>query len=232
MITAKIASIPERMSQLELTVNFFLNHVDKLEVYLNNYPKVPVFLKNPKIQIFTSQENGDRGDVGKFYQVESARGYILTIDDDLIYPQDYISTMIKKIDHYERKALICVHANLLPKYKLSSYYQDKLGVHFEKKLENDTRVDIPGTGTLGFHTDTIKLTQQIFLVPNMTDIWLAVYARENNIPIISIERQDNWLLQARGEAFNRSIYKTSFKNDSYQTGLLNKFFFTAVNSTI
>lgn len=105
MITAKIASIPERISQLELTVNFFLNHVDKLEVYLNNYPIVPVFLKRPEIQIFTSQENGDRGDVGKFYQVESARGYIFTIDDDLIYPPDYISTMIKKIDHYERKHL-------------------------------------------------------------------------------------------------------------------------------
>lgn len=66
----------------------------------------------------------------------------------------------------------------------------------------------------------------------MTDIWLAVYARENNIPIISIERQDNWLLQARGEAFNRSIYQSSFKNDSYQTGLLNKFFFPAANSTV
>lgn len=230
MITAKIASIPERISQLELTVTFFLNHVDKLEVYLNNYPAVPFFLKNPKIQIFTSQESGDRGDIGKFYQVESATGYVLTIDDDLIYPEDYIHTMVKKIDYYQRKALICVHANLLPKDKLSSYYQDKLGIHFEKKLEKDIKVDIPGTGTLGFHTDNIKLSQQIFLVPNMTDIWLAVYASENNIPIISIERQDNWLLQARGKEFNRSIYQSSFRNDSYQTELLNKIFNIALTT--
>lgn len=224
MITAKIASIPERISQLEITIQFFLHHVDRLDVYLNNYPSVPDFLKAPKIQVFTSQDSGDKGDIGKFYQIDSVSGYVLTLDDDLIYPEDYIHKMVEKIDHYQRNAFICVHANLLPKHKLSSYYQDKLGIHFEKKLERDTRVHIPGTGTLGFHTDNIKLSQSIFLVPNMTDIWLAVYAHENKIPIISIERQDNWLLQARGKEFSRSIYQSSFKNDTYQTELLNKIF--------
>lgn len=58
---------------------------------------------------------------------------------------------------------------------------DKRGVHFEKRLEIDTQVHIPGTGTLGFHTDNIKLSQSIFLVPNMTDIWLAVHAHKNKI---------------------------------------------------
>lgn len=224
MITVKIASIPERILQLELTINSFLNYVDKLEVYLNNYPAVPSFLKRPKIQIFTSQESGDRGDIGKFHQIDRATGYILTIDDDLIYPEDYVHTMVKKIDYYHKKTFICVHANLLPSHKLASYYQDKLGVHFEKKLEKDIKATIPGTGTLGFHTDYIKLSQGIFLVPNMTDIWLAVHAHENNIPIMCIERENNWLLQARGKEFNRSIYQSSFKNDAYQTELLNRIF--------
>lgn len=150
---------------------------------------------------------------------------MLTLDDDLFYPQDYVDKIVEKINHYQKNAFICVHANLLPKHKISSYYQDKLGIHFEKKLEEDTQVLIPGTGTLGFHTDNIKLSQSIFLVPNMTDIWLAIYAYENKIPIISIERQDNWLLQARGIEFYRLIYQSSFKNDSYQTELLNKIFY-------
>lgn len=224
MITAKIASMPERISQLEITVKLFLKHVDKLEVYLNNYLSVPSFLRDLKIQIFTSQDSGDKGDIGKFYQIDSTVGYVLTLDDDLIYPENYVDKIIEKIDHYQKKAFICVHANLLPKHKLSSYYQDKVGVHFERKLERDTQVDIPGTGTLGFHTDSIKLSQSIFLVPNMTDIWLAVFAQENKIPIISIERHDNWLLQARGKEFNRSIYQSSFKNDTFQTELLNNIF--------
>lgn len=224
MITIKIASIPDRIKQLERTIYQFLMQADKIEVYLNNYAVIPQFLIHGKIQVFTSTEYGDRGDIGKFFQIEHASGYVLTIDDDLIYPDDYVQKITHKIDLYNRKSFICVHANRLPEYKLSSYYQDKVGIHFEKALENDTRVDIPGTGTLGFHTDLIKLTTDIFIKPNMSDLWLAIHARNNGISIICIERVDNWLLQARGHKFIRSIYKSSINDDSYQTCLINEAF--------
>ena len=215
MILVKIASIPSRVRQLESTIGKLLSLVDRVEVYLNNYLAVPQFLNQLKIQVFTSQEYGDRGDIGKFFQIEQATCYVLTIDDDLIYPDNYIQTMINKIDFYNRRAFVCVHANILPQFALSSYYQDKLGLHFEGVLEEDKRVDIPGTGTLGFHTDVIKLTLDIFLKSNMTDIWLGVYAKNKDIPIIS---------QARGEAFKQSIYNLCVNNDVYQTSLINKSF--------
>lgn len=225
MITVKIASIPERISQLEATIESFLKKVDSIQVYLNNYSFIPSFLNHRKICVFTSQEYGDIGDIGKFYQIEQQNGYILTIDDDLIYPSDYVDFMVRKIDFYQRKALICVHGNILPKQKMTSYYKDKQGVHFEKELENDIKVDVPGTGTLGFHTENIKISQQIFLSPNMSDIWLAVHAKKNDISIISMERANDWVLQARGEAFQRSIYQTSFQKDTYQTLVVNNLFF-------
>ena len=224
MITVKIASIPERISQLEVTIESFLKKVDSIQIYLNNYSSIPSFLNHKKICVFTSQEYGDKGDIGKFYQIEKEDGYILTIDDDLIYPPDYVDSMIRKIDFYQRKVLICVHGNILPRQKLASYYKDKQGIHFEKELLKDIRVDIPGTGTLGFHTDNIKISQQIFLSPNMTDIWLAVHAKQNDIPIISVERSNNWIVQARGEVFQKSIYQISFQKDFYQTEVVNNLF--------
>lgn len=225
MITVKIASIPERISQLEATIESFLKKVDSIQVYLNNYTSIPSFLNHKKICVFTSQEYGDIGDIGKFYQIEQQNGYILTVDDDLIYPPDYVDSMVRKIDFYQRKALICVHGNILPKQKMTSYYKDKQGVHFEKELESDIKVDVPGTGTLGFHTEKIKISQQIFLSPNMSDIWLAVHAKKNDISIISLERANDWVIQARGEAFQRSIYQTSFQKDTYQTLVVNNLFF-------
>jgi hypothetical protein len=221
MILVKIASIPNRIRQLESTICKLLDDVDQVDVYLNNYLTVPQFLNQPKIQVFTSQEYGDKGDIGKFFQIEHASGYVLTLDDDLFYPDNYVQTMINKIDFYNRRAFVCVHANQLPKHKLSSYYQNKLGIHFEGALEEDTRVDIPGTGTLGFHTEKVKLTSDIFIRPNMTDIWLAIHAKDNGIPIICVRRKSLWLTQARGEEFNRSIYKSSLNNDSYQTHVIN-----------
>ncbi|MCW8386887.1 hypothetical protein OQJ15_11270 [Fluoribacter dumoffii] len=222
MITAKIASIPERAHQLELTIKVLLKQVDRIQVYLNNYHKIPAFLEQKNVQVFTSQEYGDRGDVGKFYQIEEISGYVFTLDDDLIYPLDYVVTLLDKIDSYGRKALICTHANILPKKAISSYYKDKQGIHFAKQLEKDTPADIPGTGTLAFHTEHIKLTQNIFLTPNMSDIWLAIYAKQNNIPIISVSRSDFWIKQATGKEFEKSIYNSFNRNDTYQTDIVNK----------
>jgi hypothetical protein len=224
MIIIKIASIPDRIKQLERTIDQFLKYADKIEVYLNNYVTPPPFLSHFKIKIFMSEEYGDIGDIGKFFQIENATGYVLTIDDDLIYPDDYVEKIIAKIDQYERQAFICVHANVLPHYKLSSYYQDKIGIHFEKSLEKDRQVDIPGTGTLGFHTDLIRFRSEIFIKPNMTDIWLAIHAKNKGIPIICIERMNKWLLQARGQEFMESIYTSSIGDDSYQTSLINESF--------
>jgi hypothetical protein len=227
MITIKIASIPDRVMQLEQTIYQFLKQADKIEVYLNNYAVIPQFLIHGKIQVFTSAEYGDRGDIGKFFQIEHASGYVLTIDDDLIYPDDYVQKMTGKIDLCNRKSFICVHANRLPQNKLTSYYRDKLGIHFEKALDNDTQVEIPGTGTLGFHTDLIKLTSDIFIKPNMTDLWLAIYAKNKGIPIICMARAKNWLLQARGQEFMKSIYKSAINDDSYQTSLINESFYSS-----
>lgn len=225
MITLKIASIPARISQLAPTIENFLNKVNIIQVYLNNYKAIPSFLEHEKIHVFMSQDYGDLGDIGKFYQIEKVSGYLLTIDDDLIYPSNYVDCMINKIDAYQRKALICVHGNILPRHKLSSYYKDKKGLHFERALIKDTLVDVPGTGTLGFHTEALKISQKIFLSINMSDIWLAVYAKRNNIPIISIERSKHWIVQARGEAFEKSIYQSSFQKDTNQTKIINDTFF-------
>lgn len=79
MITVKIASIPERISQLEATIQSFLKKIDNIQVYLNNYSSIPSFLNHKKICVFTSQEYGDIGDIGKFYQIEQQNGYILTV---------------------------------------------------------------------------------------------------------------------------------------------------------
>lgn len=222
MITAKIASIPERISHLESVINVLLKQVDKIQVYLNNYQSIPGFLQHKNIQVFISQKTGDKGDIGKFYEIEEVAGYVFTLDDDLIYPPNYVQTLIDKIETYQRKAFLCIHANILPKGKISSYYKDKRGIHFQRQLEKDLLVDIPGTGTLAFHTDHIKISQNIFLLPNMSDIWLAIYAKQNNIPIVSISRPNLWLRQAKGKAFEKSIYNNYNLNDAYQTDIVNK----------
>ena len=166
-ITASMATIPSRAESLEGAVESLINQVDELIVYLNDWKAIPNFLMNKKIKLL----NGDNlGDTGKFYGLQSVEGFILTVDDDLIYPTNYAEKMVEKINQYNRLAFICVHGNHVPKKSITSYYRDKKGIHFSKELMEDIRVDVPGTGTLAYHSSLYKSDMNDYERKNMVQL--------------------------------------------------------------
>ena len=79
-VIAGMASIPERTGSLKKVVDSIINQVDELHIYLNNYEEIPHFLNRDKVTAYLSNyEKGDLGDIGKFYNVEKATGYFLSI---------------------------------------------------------------------------------------------------------------------------------------------------------
>ncbi|MDP1574327.1 MAG: hypothetical protein Q8L78_05300 [Coxiellaceae bacterium] len=220
-VIASLASIPERENFLQQTIDSVIDQVDILNVYLNEYKKIPHFLLKKKIRYFLSSEKGDFGDAGKFFPLQYHSGFLFTLDDDLYYPSDYVSTMIKKVNLYERSSFICVHGNLLPKNKINSYYKDKTGIHFSKLTSADQEVDVPGTGTLAFHSSLYNVKIQDFPIPNMSDIWLFKIAQKRNIPVISIARKNLWIKSLIVGDDKHSIYSKFSNNDSLVTQIIN-----------
>ena len=99
-----LASIPDRQAQLKKTVMSLLIQCDKMNVALNGYKEIPSFLnRNNKISAYLSDNS--MGDAEKFRNI--GEGYNFTCDDDLIYPGNYIQTLINKIDQY--KCIISCH---------------------------------------------------------------------------------------------------------------------------
>ena len=95
-IICGVASIPERSENLRQTIESILPFVDELHVFLNNYPATPKYLQNPKISVYRSQDYHDLGDAGKFFTVGKKRGFYLAIDDDIIYPEDYVWKLVNR----------------------------------------------------------------------------------------------------------------------------------------
>lgn len=223
LIIASIASMPTRKNILKRCIESILPQVDLLNIYLNGYEVVPEFLIDKKIKIYDSIQYGDKADVGKFFPLylQKYKGYIFTLDDDLLYPSNYVDVMVHKIEKYKRKNFICVHGNILPKNRLTSYYREKIGVHYAKKLSSDTYVDVPGTGTLAFHSQLYPVDINDFSKPFMTDIWLYNIANKNHIPIVSIEREDFWLRSLLQTPDKDSIYARFSDDDSFVTNIVN-----------
>lgn len=221
-IHCSIASYPTRINSLKQAVESIIDQVDSLHIYLNNYKYIPDFLKSDKINVYLSDEqSGDLGDAGKFFKTNEIKGYYLSIDDDLIYPAGYVWRILNKINDYGRSAVIGVHGKIM-KPSVNSYYKDKaVFYHCTSELQNDQIVHVLGTGTMGFHTDTIKITVDDFKIPNMADIWMAIIGQKRNIPFISISRKKNWLKHVRLEDEEDTIYNKSVGRDKKQTEIFN-----------
>ena len=141
-----MATIPNRIQQLEIVVNCILPQVDQLNVYLNNFEEVPWFLNNPKISVVRSQDHGDRGDAGKFYWSDKVRGYYFTIDDDIAYPPDYVDKLKAGLDRRGKKCAVGIHGEMYGN-EIRHWTKDRTKTHhFHYRLERDTPVCVLGTG--------------------------------------------------------------------------------------
>jgi len=223
-VTATMAAIPSRIDALKQVVASIINQVDSLEIYLNNLTYTPEFLTHPKIKYYHSAEEiGDLGDAGKFYRAHEIKGYHLTIDDDLIYPKDYVKKCVEAVEMYGRKSLISFHGRKFIKKPAVSYYRSaeiKIGCLYSQP--KDERIDVPGTGVMAYHTDTIQFAIKDFEASNMADIWAAKKAKALNVPIMAIKHKFGWIKHAEINKAD-TIYANCNGNDGFQTEVLNSF---------
>jgi hypothetical protein len=220
MIYYNIASIPERASFLQKTIDSILKmdlKADVINVYLNGYKKVPAWIKGDNIKVHRSQKTGDWGASGKFYSVQDAEGYYLTFDDDIVYPKDYAGYIVDMIERYKRKAVIGFHARVYNKFPLQSYHSDCKVLHFSEGLERNMFVHVLGTGTMGFHTDTIR---PVFENKNLTDPEFSKMCIEKGIGQVSLCRAKGYIQEQSGSQ-GKALWKGLEKNDSGHLNIMN-----------
>jgi hypothetical protein len=202
MITAQLATIPGREESVKLTKQSLIKQVDNLYIRYNS----PT-------------------DAMKFYSVETLSGYVLTCDDDLIYPPDYVQKMIEAVDRYNGEAIVSLHGRELRPGKISSYYSPSNRIqafHCLKELTEDHVIQngAIGTGVMAWNADKIKIHYDWFKSPNMADIWLSVNARRLGIPLVVVKHPAEWLKV--GYDGEETIWHKHFNKDQKQTEVWNE----------
>lgn len=187
---AGLAAIPSRELALKRVVNSLVHQVDQLGVYLNGWNHIPDFLNHPKIVVAMSQDHGDLGDAGKFFWINDFEGYYFSCDDDLVYPNDYIQRIIDKIKYYDYRAVVGWHGSVVSDF-FEDYYdpKDRRVFSYSAGRPFDLDVHILGTGVLGFHSSTIKVSLQDFERPNMADIFFARLGQQQKVKFVVMEHK-------------------------------------------
>jgi len=190
-ITAILTTIPARENILSEVIGSIYNQVGSIRIIFNGYSKVPDWVESkPKVKAWVDASNKDT-DCAK-WKVAPEEGYVFSIDDDILYPKDYVSTLIEKIEQYSRECVVTVHGSYF-KIPFLDFRKSKRCIHFTAESMKDVEVDLPGSATLAYHVDTIKPRFEDFFAPSRSDIWFSALCHKKKIPIICIARKKNWL---------------------------------------
>jgi hypothetical protein len=215
-----------RLDSLLKTIDSVIDQCDELNVILNfEVEEIPEVFFNQKIKLVFSDNSF--GDAMKFYFLTESDGYFLTIDDDLIYPPNYVNFMINKCKQFNDKNVITLHGRSFKKIPTKSYYSDATERYsFSQNVKENTAVQFGGTGVMCFHTSLFKLPIEYFKFPNMADVWVGKYCIENNIQIICSEHEKEFVKYIPQKT---TIFDEESKNDFIQTQVVNSIFDSKIN---
>lgn len=190
-ISVCLTSFPDRFEKLELVIRQIEENVDDIYLHLNATDAPPSFFVNhPKIKL---SYGTDYNATGKTRFVEEITcGYVFTIDDDNIIPNDYFSKTIEKLNSYRNKVAITYHGSVLKEN--GQWYFEKHSLYgYQQELADDRLVNLCGSGFLAFHSSVLSLTFDDFLPYTMVDLIFSLKLREAKVPIICAARSAFWL---------------------------------------
>ncbi len=217
-VTVFLATYPARRANLPAVVAALLPQCDTLQVYLNEYDTVPDCLKHEKIRVTLGRDAaGDIKDNGKFFDVAAhPEGYHVFVDDDLIYPPDYVARLREGIRIFGYRAVVGLHGTTYEE-PLGSYIKDRSVLPYYRESRH-ALVDQLGTGTAGYHTETFRIARSAFGAPGICDLWFARAAAEAGVPLVALERPARWLRSM--DETGDTLFRQAERDDSAQTRLL------------
>ncbi|MEL6631541.1 MAG: glycosyltransferase [Bacteroidota bacterium] len=224
-IIAGMATIPDRAHILKEAIHSIIHQVDTLYLFFNDFEELPEWVADyEKIVPFLSkQEQTNMGDAGKFYGLDKMLdedAYFFSLDDDCIYPQNYVWLMIEKIEQYNRKAVVGCGGYLM-KDKVSHFYSDRsANWHIQSPNKDDRAVHILHTNLTAWHHSTIRFSYADCELPNMGDLWLGIVAQKQEVPMVLIERPAQWV-KIQDLPLEKTIYGQHKNNDAAQTKVFN-----------
>lgn len=199
-VDAGMAAVPSRFINLRKSIPVILPQVDNLFVHINNFTgDIPEILEHGKITVTISEKN--RNAVMKMYAMpESDADYFFTMDDDILYPSDYVEKMVRAAEKFDGYSLICVHGSIFnPLKRIKNFIKKRKMFSFWEPVKKTRMVMMVGNGTCcyparAFLTES-NFKEAVEKAWNMDDVFIMCYAHRNEFMIHTVKRKRGWLKQ-------------------------------------
>ena len=132
-------------------------------------------------------------------------------DDDIVYPEWYVEQTRQKLsEDILSRSLLSYHGAILNR-GCTDYHLQKTLFEVKGDVPQLTRVHVGGTGCMSFRSSLFAPSLEMFQHTNMSDIFVAKWAKQNGIKIYVLPHQKGdfrVLLEAQN-----TIYDSTFRKD-------------------
>ena len=219
-IHATLTGYPDRTGPLKRCIESLVGQVDTLHVFLNGFDDIPGFLEHEKIFITRSQDFGDLGECGKYYWTDDLEGYHFICSDRLVYPGNYVSTMIPKMEGHERKAVIGAGGFVI-RTPFRNFSDSTVFLSERQLIAKETPVSIINDQALAYHSSTIKVSRHYFYQPWLSAFWFSIIGKEQHIPLICCDHPVDWIVSSPEAEIGKN---EGIGPGTYQNFLIKSFF--------
>lgn len=147
-----------------------------------------------EVFVYDNKVLPDIADNGKFWFLSQLKEPVIyfSMDDDLVYPVDYIKTTLKALEK-SPDAVITYHGKLLDGVGLN-YYKHHTRFRCLDSVVKDATIDVAGTGVSCFRTDKFNPTHiWRHADRKMADLLLSHYAAQQGVKIICKKHNPRWI---------------------------------------
>lgn len=227
MIVANLATYPPRQSFLPRVVAAIAPQVDRLNVVLNRYETIPEFLREMR-NVVPILPGHDTMATGKFYPDSSEADYVFFVDDDVVYPEDFVSKSIADFEAVGLDRTVAGHHCSIfqrPPFSLTAQgarrflrfhlrpsriasYRKIIG--FGDTVPYPVFVEQVATNAAIIRGSDMPPYEYMRTAIKFVDIRLARWCFEQGITPVCLPHQADWLLhsEAVGVSFDETIVKS------------------------
>ncbi|HWW87825.1 MAG TPA: hypothetical protein VNZ26_29710 [Vicinamibacterales bacterium] len=220
-IVAGMATMPSRGETLPLALASIIGQVDRLYLYLDGHDEVPSSIREqPKVTPILSRHVPDLRGAGKLLglTLEPAQGLFVSVDDDILYPDDYVASLCEGLRAQDYRAVVGYHGSILTR-PFIRYSESRTVFYFAEALRSACRVDVLGAGTVMFAPEVLRFdVRQWPDGLHVVDLRFAIEAAKRSVPLICLDRPDDYVRPlALGQP--DSAYASLKNDDSRQSAL-------------
>lgn len=190
-----MATFPQRFGIIKSVVEAVAPQLDRLYIYVNETTEgFPDLSHLGNVIVLDGRDHmGDLSANGKIYPMKFIRGSVVfTLDDDFIFPPDYVSTYLNLFKIFKGKCAITTHGSIFP--ETVDWYYERTHVFMSiREVRSLELCSLAGSGTFAFDQNTLKFDPEDFFSEIMVDLRLSLLARDNNLPIWVVPRHEGWL---------------------------------------